>query len=77
MADAEDSKSFVGNNVWVRVPPRALLWTQWDGNRTPDVFSSADRRLCAAASSAGIHVANPVDAVVSAVESLATDLGHE
>ncbi len=27
-----------------------------------DVFSSADRRLCEAASTAGFHVANPVDA---------------
>jgi uncharacterized protein len=27
-----------------------------------DVFSSADRRLCEAASSTGFHVANPVDA---------------
>jgi len=26
-----------------------------------DVFSSADRRLCAAASAAGFHVANPTD----------------
>jgi hypothetical protein len=25
MVDAEDSKSFVGNNVWVRVPPRAQM----------------------------------------------------
>ncbi|MCU1397160.1 MAG: hypothetical protein JWN62_269 [Acidimicrobiales bacterium] len=31
-----------------------------------DVFSSADRRLCAAASSDGFHVANPIDRVVSA-----------
>ena len=31
-----------------------------------DVFSSADRRLCAAASSDGFHVANPIDTVVSA-----------
>ena len=30
-----------------------------------DVFSSADRRLCAAASSDGFHVANPIDRVVS------------
>lgn len=42
-----------------------------------DVFSSADRRLCAAASSSGFHVANPADAVASAVESRAIDLGHE
>jgi hypothetical protein len=27
-----------------------------------DVFSSADRRLCEAASSSGFHVANPIDA---------------
>ena len=31
-----------------------------------DVFSSADRRLCAAASSSGFHVANPMDAVAAA-----------
>ena len=30
-----------------------------------DVFSSADRRLCAAASSDGFHIANPIDGVVS------------
>ncbi|CAB4885876.1 unannotated protein [freshwater metagenome] len=28
-----------------------------------DVFSSADRRLCMAASASGLHVANPIDAV--------------
>ena len=27
-----------------------------------DVFSSTDRRLCAAASASGLHVANPIDA---------------
>jgi uncharacterized protein len=27
-----------------------------------DVFSSADRRLCTAAGSAGFHIANPIDA---------------
>lgn len=32
-----------------------------------DVFSSADRRLCAAASSDGFHIANPVDRVVSVI----------
>ena len=37
MADAEDSKSFVGNYVWVRVPPRALNWEWRDGNRTSPV----------------------------------------
>ena len=27
-----------------------------------EVFSSADRRLCEAASSSGFHIANPIDA---------------
>ncbi len=30
-----------------------------------DVFSSANRRLCAAASADGFHIANPIDRVVS------------
>ena len=30
-----------------------------------EVFSSADRRLCAAAGSSGLHVANPADAIAS------------
>lgn len=30
-----------------------------------DVLTSADRRLCAAASSEGLHVANPVDAATA------------
>jgi uncharacterized protein len=30
-----------------------------------DIFSSADRRLCEAASSTGFHVANPIDAASS------------
>jgi uncharacterized protein len=45
-----------------------------------DVFSSADRRLCAAAGSDGFHIANPIDNIVSAtgpdemeVDSEATD----
>lgn len=33
-----------------------------------DVFSSADHRLCAAASSSGFHVANPIDAAASTTE---------
>ncbi|MEK7424607.1 MAG: type II toxin-antitoxin system VapC family toxin [Actinomycetota bacterium] len=33
-----------------------------------DVFSSSDRRLCAAASSSGFHVANPIDTVASETE---------
>jgi len=33
-----------------------------------DVFSSADRRLCDAASSAGFHVANPIDAAVPPID---------
>ena len=47
-----------------------------------DVFSSADRRLCAAASSDGFHIANPIDNVVSVtgpdpieVDNDATDRG--
>ncbi len=32
------------------------------------VFSSADRRLCEAASSAGFHVANPIDAAAPPIE---------
>jgi predicted nucleic acid-binding protein len=45
-----------------------------------DVFSSADRRLCAAASSDGFHIANPIDSIMSAtgpdemeIDSDATD----
>jgi uncharacterized protein len=40
-----------------------------------DVFSSADRRLCEAASSTGFHVANPIDAASSPLqpEADATD----
>lgn len=34
-----------------------------------DVFSSADRRLCDAASSTGFHVANPIDAASSEIET--------
>lgn len=30
-----------------------------------DVFSSADRRLCAAASSDGFHIANPIESIMS------------
>ena len=40
-----------------------------------DVFSSADRRLCAAASSSGFHVANPIDAAEPAPEPLAIEVG--
>ena len=42
-----------------------------------DVFSSADRRLCEAASSSGFHVANPLDAVASATELLANELADD
>ena len=42
-----------------------------------DVFSSADRRLCEAASSSGFHVANPLDAVASATELLAIELADD
>jgi uncharacterized protein len=40
-----------------------------------DVFSSADRRLCEAASSTGFHIANPIDAASSPLqpEAEATD----
>ena len=34
-----------------------------------EVFSSADRRLCEAASSAGFHVANPIEAASPAIET--------
>jgi uncharacterized protein len=37
-----------------------------------DVFSSADGRLCEAASACGFHVANPINTVASAAEA-ATD----
>ena len=40
-----------------------------------DVFSSADRRLCAAASSDGFHVANPIDHVVAMDESESVGMG--
>jgi uncharacterized protein len=39
-----------------------------------EVFSSADRRLCAAASACGFHVANPIDSAASVPESLAVDV---
>ena len=42
-----------------------------------DVFSSADSRLCAAASSSGFHVANPIDAVPSATEPPAIEVGND
>ena len=42
-----------------------------------DVFSSADRRLCAAASSCGLHVADPVEAAASVAGSPAIDLGDD
>lgn len=42
-----------------------------------DVFSSADRRLCAAASACGFHVANPIDAAASVPEPLAVEVSHE
>jgi uncharacterized protein len=42
-----------------------------------DVFSSADRRLCAAASVCGFHVANPTDAVAPVPESPAVDVSTE
>ena len=38
------------------------------------VFSSADRRLCAAASSDGFHIANPIDSVVSVTGSEYSEL---
>ncbi len=41
-----------------------------------DVFSSADLRLCAAASSSGFHVANPID-LPSATGPQAIELGHD
>ena len=37
-----------------------------------DVFSSADRRLCEAASTSGLHVANPVDAASPQIEAVPT-----
>ena len=42
-----------------------------------DVFSSADRRLCAAASSDGFHVANPIDTVVSATGPAEMEIVNE
>ena len=41
------------------------------------MFSSADRRLCAAASSSGFHVANPIDAAPAATEPLAIEVGTD
>lgn len=38
-----------------------------------DVFSSADRRLCDAASRSGFHVANPVDAASLTAEAVRAD----
>jgi uncharacterized protein len=38
-----------------------------------DVFSSADRRLCEAASSCGFHVANPIDAPAPATETVSSE----
>lgn len=42
-----------------------------------DVFSSADRRLCEAASSTGLYVANPIDAVTSPRQPEVTASGDE
>ena len=42
-----------------------------------DVLSSADRRLCAAASSSGFHVANPIDAAEAATEPPAIEVDHD
>jgi uncharacterized protein len=39
-----------------------------------EVFSSADRRLCAAAGACGFHVANPIDSAASVPEPLAVDV---
>ncbi len=40
-----------------------------------DVFSSADRRLCAAASASGFHVANPIDTAIPSTEEPAFEVG--
>jgi uncharacterized protein len=40
-----------------------------------DVFSSADRRLCAAASASGFHVANPIDADPLETQPVVAELG--
>ena len=42
-----------------------------------DVLSSADRRLCEAASSTGFHVANPIDAVTSPTQPEVNASGDE
>lgn len=42
-----------------------------------DVFSSADRHLCAAASSSGFHVANPIDAAAPTPEAPAVEVGDD
>lgn len=42
-----------------------------------DVFSSADRRLCMAASMSGFHVANPIDVIPSATEPLTIADGND
>lgn len=42
-----------------------------------DVFSSADRHLCAAASSSGFHVANPIDAATPTTEAPAFQVGDD
>ena len=39
-----------------------------------DVFSSADRRLCEAASACGFHVANPIDSAASVAEPLVVEV---
>ena len=39
-----------------------------------DVFSSADRRLCEAASACGFHVANPIDSAASVPEPLVVEV---
>ena len=39
-----------------------------------DVFSSADRRLCAAASASGFHVANPIETATSETEPPALEV---
>lgn len=42
-----------------------------------DVFSSADRRLCAAASSSGFHVANPIDTAATATQPPAIEVDYD